>query len=217
MSIILGLPSPLLFYPLKYSTKGRDISPKKNPEGKISNVKYQPGPANRPGGSIRFRGRPNSYVEFPKKKRKPVDEITILAYVFPEDSQGPILANVNPRGVGVKFYTTKKGLIAQFSSPKKPRTRPVYTGKLRRRTWSFVATSYNRRTGVAKIFINSREYTRKNIGRIRVPLNYNLRTGAVRSDPRRLRGKVTCIQVYPKELTSRQIRMARRLCFKTGK
>lgn len=213
----LGLPPALAFYPLNYRIKGRDVSPKKNPTGRLSNVKYERGPDNNPGGSIRFRGRPNSYVEFPKKKRAPSNEITVLAYVFPEGGQGPILSNANPHGVGIRVYSTKKGLIASFTSPRKPRTSPVRARRLRPRTWSFVATTYNRRTGIAKIFINAREVARKRIGKLRVPTSYPLRTGAVRRDARRLRGKVTCIQIYPKELTSRQIRMAQRLCFKRGK
>ena len=205
---------------MKYSTKGRDISPNKNPDGRISsNVKYQRGPANRPGGSVRFRGRRNSFVEFPrnKKKRKPADEITVLAYIYPAGYGGPILANANPRGVGIKFYTTKKKLTINFSSPKKPRTRTVKTRKIPQRAWSFVGATYKRKTGVAQIFINARKYASERIGRLRVPLDYNMRTGAVRSDPQRLRGKVSCIQIYPKELTSRQIRMAKKLCFKPGR
>jgi len=207
----------LAFYPLNYPNKGRDVGPRKNPSGILNNVKYEPGPDNNPGGSIRFRGRPNSYVEFPKKKRSPSDEITILAYVFPDGGQGPILSNANPHGVGIKVYSTKKGLIASFTSPRKPRTNPIRARRLRPRTWSFVAVSYKKRTGIAKIFINAREVARKRIGKLRLPTSYPLRTGAVRRDPRRLRGKVSCIQIYPKELTTRQIRMARRLCFKNGK
>lgn len=184
------------------------------------NTKYEPGPDNNPGGSIRFRGRPNSYAEFPNKKgkpKRPSDEITILAFVFPDGGEGPILTNSNPLGVGIKLFSTKKGLFSRFTSPAKPRTKPVKARKLRQRTWNFVGTTYNKRTGVAKIFINAREVARKRIGRLRVPINNPLRTGAVRRDSRRLRGKVTCVQIYPKELTGMQIRMAKRLCFKKSK
>lgn len=212
-----GLPPALAFYPLNYPNKGRDVGPKRNPSGILKNVKYEPGPDNNPGGSIRFRGRPNSYVEFPKKKRSPSDEITILAYVYPDGGQGPILSNANPHGVGIKVYSTKKGLIASFTSPQKPRTNPIRARRLRPKTWSFIGVSYKKRTGITKIFINAREVARKRIGKLSVPTSYPLRTGAVRRDRRTLRGKVACIQIYPKELTSRQIRMARRLCFKKGK
>ena len=212
----LGLPSSLAFYPLTFRTKGRDISPNKNPKGRTSNVRYEAGPDKKPVSSIRFRGRTNSFVEFPKKARKPADEITVLAFLYPENNKGPILANANPQGVGIKFYNTKKGLWVRFSSRKKRFTRTVYTRKpIKQRVWSFVGVTYKRKTGVAKIFVNAKEYGRKNIGRLRVPLDYTLRTGAVGKDT--LRGKVSCIQIYPKELTSRQIRMAKKLCVKTGR
>ena len=197
-------------------TKGRDISPNKNPEGKIGNVRYRPGPNLRPGGSIRFKGSPDSFVEFPKKARKPADEITVLAFLYPENNKGPILANANPQGVGIKFYTTKKGLRVKFSPRKKRFTRTVDTRKpIKQRVWRFVGFTYKRKTGVAKIFVNAKEYGRKNIGRLRVPLDYTLRTGAVGKDT--LRGKVACIQIYPKELTPQQILMAKKFCRKTGR
>ena len=216
MSIITVLPPVLAFYPLNLSTKGRDISPNKNPKGRITNARYQRGPSNEPGGSILLKGQFNSYVEFPKKKRNPADEITVLAYILPGDREGPIIANGKKGGVGIKFYTTKKGLSVSFSSPKKT-LRVVYPKMLSKPKWKFVGASYSRKTRLVKIFIDSKEYARKKINRFRVPLDYTMRVGAVRRDPRRLRGKVACIQIYPEALTPLQIRMARRLCSKTGR
>lgn len=197
------------------SYRGYDVGPKRNPPGKLFNVKPAPGPDGRRGGSYSFSGKPNSFIEFPNTG--PLDtqnSITLLAWINPHGGAGPIF-NYDPRGFGVHFWVTRAGrLFARFVRRTRAMTPPLISRILRRRSWSFVGCTYDQNTGVAALYVNDKRVATKAIGRIRLSTNYPARMGAKIRDNRNFRGWITCMQVYDVALSLRLIRIAKKLCFK---
>lgn len=213
------LPPALAFYPLNTRYNGRDISSSRNPPGRFGNTRPGIGPDGIPGGSIRFKGRKDSYIEFPNRGRLTArNSITLLAWVFPDGPVGPIF-NYKTDGFGVHFWMTRpRELFVRFVSKKGSFSTPVTSNKIRLRAWNFVGATYNHRTGYAKLFINNKQVASKRIGRIGTLLtNYPARMGARTGDNRAFRGRITCMQVYDVALSVRQMELAKALCFKTSK
>lgn len=205
-------------YPLNRYTQARDISFSRNPRGSLGRVKYSPGPDNSPGGSIEFYGRSNSYIQFPNRGK--IDtrrSITLLAWIYHTGRAGPIF-NYMPNGWGVHFWmVTPKTLFARFTRRGRRRfTAAVSSRSVRPRKWQFVGATFSYRTGVARLFVNSRFVARKRIGRIRLATNYPVRMGARIGDRRYFRGRISCMQVYNQALNKNQILVRQKRCFRPG-
>ena len=205
-------------YPLNRNTRGRDVSFARNPSGRVSGVRYAPGPDNSPGGSIKFYGNRNSYVQFPNRGK--IDtrrSITLLAWIYHTGRAGPIF-NYMPNGWGVHFWMiTPTTLFVRFTRRRGRRsTAAVYSRSVRPRKWQFVGATYSYRTGVARLFVNSRFVAQKRIGRFRLATNYPVRMGARIGDRRYLRGRISCMQVYNQALKKNQILVRQKRCFKPG-
>lgn len=208
----------MAFYPLNIRYGGKDISRSKNPPGRFGNVRPGVGPDRVPGGSIRFKGRSDSYIEFPNRGRLTArNSITLLAWVFPDGPVGPIF-NYKTDGFGVHFWLTRpRELFARFVSKKGSFKTPLKSRKIRLRAWNFVGTTYDQRSGVAKLYINNVLVDRKRLGRFRLLTNYPARMGAKTGDNRSFRGRITCMQVYDTALTVREMKLAKARCFRTSK
>ena len=211
----LGLPDAVAFYPLTVNYRGYDVGPKKNPPGKLFNVRPAPGPDGRRGGSYSFLGSPDSYIEFPNTGTLDTRKsITLLAWINPQGGAGPIF-NYDPRGFGVHLWVTRAGrLFARFVRRTRAFTQPLVSRRLRRKSWSFVGATYDQTTGIARLYVNDKVVVTKPIGRIRLSTNYPARMGARLRDRRYLRGWITCMQVYDVALSLRLIKIAKTLCFK---
>ena len=213
--VALGLPDAVAFYPLTVNYRGYDVGPKKNPSGKLFNVRLAPGPDGRRGGSYSFLGSPDSFIEF--SNNGPLDtrnSITLLVWINPKGGAGPIF-NYDPRGFGVHLWVTRAGrLFARFVRRTRALTQPLISRRLRRKSWSFVGATYDQTTGIGKLYVNDKEVVTKVIGRIRLATNYPVRMGARIRDRRYFRGWITCMQVYDVALPLRLIRIAKKLCFK---
>ena len=213
--VTLGLPDAVAFYPLTVNYRGYDVGPKRNPPGKLFNVRLAPGPDGRREGSYSFLGSPNSFIEFPNTG--PLDtrkSITLLVWINPRGGAGPIF-NYDPRGFGVHLWVTRAGrLFARFVRRTRAVTEPLISQRLRRKSWSFVGATYDQTTGIGKLYVNDKEVVTKAIGRIRLATNYPVRMGARRRDRRYFRGWITCMQVYDVAISLRLIRIAKKLCFK---
>ena len=205
-------------YPLSARTKGRDIGLLRNPSGRLSRVRYAPGPDRKPRGSTRFLGRPGSYIEFPNTGRLDTRKsITLLAWIYHEGSAGPIF-NYKPNGWGVHFWMIAPNqLFVRFNKRGSLRSTPALASRrVRPRRWAYVGATYDFRTGVAKLFINRRFVTRKRIGRFRLATNYPARMGSRTGDRRHFRGRISCMQVYSQALSRKQIMRRRKRCFRRG-
>lgn len=202
-------------YPLNALVKARDVSFSRNPTGRLYNVKPAPGPDGRQGTSYQFYGRRNSFITLPNRgKLDTRRSITILAYIFHSGHSGPIV-HYYARGWGVHFWMINQRTIFVRFMKRRSRgaTHSLASRSIRPNTWQFVGTSYDHRTGVAKLFLNGRVIAKRRIGRIRLATNYPIRVGAKIGDGRYFRGRISCIQIYNVALTARQIAARARRCF----
>lgn len=174
------------------------------------------GPDQRRGGAYKFRGRAGSFIEFPNKGRLDTkNSMTILAYVNPE-RPGPIF-NYDPKGFGMHLWMVRPNvLLARFVKRNKKFTPPVVTNRIKPGTWNWVAATYDKNTGYARLYVDSRITAERNLGRITLATNYPVRVGARVGDRRFFRGKITCVQVFNVALTRKQIKAAKKSCFKPG-
>ena len=205
-------------YPLTSRTRGRDISRFRNPPGIVRNVRFAPGPDGKPSGSYYFLGRSYSYIQFPNRGRLDTrGSITLLAWIYHQGHAGPIF-NYMPNGWGVHFWmVTPTMLFARFTRRRGRRfTKAVTSRRVRPRQWQFVGAVYNQRTGRAKLFVNNRFTANKYIGRIRLATNYPVRMGARIGDRRYFRGRISCMQVFSRALTARQILRQKWKCSRRG-
>ena len=204
-------------YALDGVRRGRDISRSKNPTATLMGVGPAPGPDRRRDGSLQFYGRRNSYVEIPNTGRLDARySITILVWVYHEGVSGPIF-NYNPRGFGVHLWMTgKRELFVRFVRRSRRFTAAVKSRRITYKAWNYVGTTYDERTGIATLYINSIPVAYRRIGRIQLSTNYPIRLGARVGDRRYFRGRLFCVQVYSVALNRKQINEAKQKCFLPG-
>lgn len=79
--------------------------------------------------------------------------------------------------------------------------------------WNYVATTYDKRTRMAKLYVNNRFFAKK-IGRFTLATNYPVRMGASKIYRRRsFLGAISCVQVYRQALSASQIFARKTRCF----
>ena len=199
--------------------KGRDISLSRNPTAILTNVETASGPDRTRDGSYQFKGKSNSYIQFPNRgKLDTRRSITLMAWIYHEGRAGPIF-NYMPNGWGVHFWMiSPRTLFARFTRRRRRRfTKAVISRRgVTPYRWQLVAATYDGRSGRAKLFIQNRFVTQRYIGRIRLATNYPVRMGARIGGSRFFKGRISCMQVYPMALTRRQIIARKTRCFRKG-
>lgn len=217
ISLAVIIPQSEVVYALDGLRRGRDISRTKAPSASLMGVGTAQGPDGRRDGSLRFYGRRNSYVEIPNNGKLDVRySITILIWVFHEGVSGPIF-NYNPRGFGVHLWmTSRRQLFARFVTRSRRFTRPITSRRMKYKAWNYVGATYDRRTRIATLYINSIPVAYRRLGRIQLSTNYPVRLGARIGDGRYFRGRLFCAQVYSRTLNKKQIFQAKRRCFLPG-
>lgn len=182
-------------------------------------VRLAPGPDGKPRGSYEFYGRRNSYIYFPNNGRIDTKtSITILAWIYHTGHSGPIFHYL-PNGWGVHFWMVGRRTI--FARLMKRGRRPISSkyissSRITPYKWQYVGMTYDFRTGVAKLYLNSRVIAQKRIGRFRIATNYPVRMGVKIGDRRYFRGRISCVQVYDVALNANQIARRKRRCFRKG-
>ena len=208
----------MAIYPLNGAVKGRDVSLSKNPSGILRGVIPAPGPDRTHDGSYRFFGRPNSYIQFPNRgKIDTKRSITLIAWILLKGSAGPIFSYM-PNRRGVNFWMMSRTMLfARFTHRKKRLlTKAVISRGVVPGQWTYVAATYNQKSGRAKLFIQNRFVIRRHIGRIRLATSFPVRMGAQIGDNRCFNGRISCMQVYPMALTARQVNARKTRCFRRG-
>ena len=200
----------LAVYPLTRRTRGRDVGLFGNPPGVLGYVRPATGPDGKPDTSFKFYGRRNSYIRFPNRGRLDAKHsVTLIAWVYP-DGVGPIFR------YGVDFSVCRaRGLCLRLfpRGATNIRIRPLRTRRvIRYRKWQYVGATYQRRTGETMIYVDGRLVARQRLRRVSLATN----TAAVMGvgGGRYFRGRISCMQVYGRALTSRQIIRRKRRCFK---
>lgn len=192
---------------------------RRNRPAKLVNVRLAPGPDRRPQGSYYFYGRANSYIEIPNSGQLDTrTSITILAWIYHQGSAGPIV-NYMANGWGVHLWmVSARTLFVRFTKRSRRRfTHALAYSSLKPKTWQFVGATYDRKSGVAKLYLNSRVVAQRHIGRIRLATNYPVRLGARLGDRRYFKGRISCVQVYKQALPANIIGSLAATCFRGGK
>lgn len=188
----------------------------RNPPGKMGYVRYAPGPDKLPGGSYQFYGRPDSFIEFPNRgKLDTRKSITILAWIYPEGSAGPIF-NYMPNGWGVHLWMVSSNTLFVRYTRRQGRTMtaPLSSRRMTSRKWQYIAATYDYITGIAKLYLDSKVIAQRRLGRMRLATNYPVRMGAKIGDRRYFRGRISCVMVFDSALNPNQIARRKKRCFR---
>lgn len=112
--------------------------------------------------------------------------------------------------------TSPRTLFVRFTRRSRRQPTPVVYNRVQHGRWQFVGATYNKRTGVAKLFVNNRFVARRYIGRFQLATNYPVRMGAKIGDKRYFRGSIACLQVYSVPLSRSAILTKKKRCFRKG-
>ena len=211
-SFLLANVGPVALFPLNERYGATDVIGG-NLAGVKSFVATAPGPEKEEDGSLLFLGTPDSFIEFPNNgKLDKKDSLTILAWILPEKA-GPIF-NFKRDGWGTNLWLAKpRKLFAHFvDRENKKSMQPLKSTKIAPNRWNFIGATYDQKTGNAGLWINGKFEDFKHIGRIRLATNYPIRMGARVGDKRNYRGRIACLQIYDRALTSEQISNAKNNC-----
>lgn len=79
---------------------------------------------------------------------------------------------------------------------------PLMSSSVPLSQWYFVASSYDYNSGIGRLYVNGEKAVELNVGAgIEHATQYDIRMGAVPSDPRFFRGRIHGLQVYNVSLT----------------
>ena len=204
-------------YPFTSASKNRDVSSYVNPPATFSGVYYTRGPDNHPRGALSFRGSRTSYVLIPNNGCLDTRySLTIIMWVYPESS-GPLL-HFNPKGWGLHLWIINRfRLFARFVPRSGKSVKALYK-RIKPRQWNYIAATYDRRTGLASLWLDSLPIIQRRLGRFRSGLatNYPIVIGSKPGDRRKFRGKIACVQMYNYAMNGQQIRSKKKQCFREG-
>ncbi|XP_078376682.1 uncharacterized protein LOC144660015 [Oculina patagonica] len=205
----VNIPVPIALYPLngKYTTW--DISGRSNPNGLARGVRLASGPDGLPQGSYQFSGKSSSYIEFPNTGAlRAKNSITLLAWVYVKSRGGPIF-NYNPLGWGVSLWVNSKHyLSAKFVEGDDGCTTCFISAlPLKTNAWNYVGMSYDHTSGIAKLWVDGRVSSQRNIGtKISLSTSRSVRMGArATNDGNYFNGRISRMQVYDRALTQREV------------
>lgn len=193
----------------------------RNPPAVLSRVRLANGPDKRPGSAYEFAGKPNSFIRIPNKGRMDtMKAMTILIWALPKNRMGPIVQFAD-KGSAVRLWMMRRNMVfAEFVTRQSRQTKPYLAsivGVLPYK-WNHFGMSYDKATGTATLFVNSKPVVRKKIGYFDLSTNHDVYLGARPGDKQYFRGRVSCLQFFDKALTSHQVKKMEKKCFRaTGR
>ncbi|XP_044174222.1 uncharacterized protein LOC122957851 [Acropora millepora] len=195
--------------------KNRDASGYANPPAELVGVYYSRGPDTHKQGALSFRGTRHSYVLIPNNGCLDTrSSMTILFWLYAE-STGP-LVHFDPNGLGVHVWIVKPfpTLFVRFM-PRSGKTVPSVSKRIPSGRWNYVAASYNHKTGLATLWLDSFPIAQRYIGRFRLGLATDkpIAIGYKPGDRRKFRGKISCLQIFNYAANRVQIRSKKKQCF----
>ena len=204
-------------YPFTSASENRDVSAYVNPPATFVGVYYTRGPDNHPQGALSFRGTRTSYVLIPNNGCLDTRySLTIIMWVYPESS-GPLL-HFNPKGWGLHLWIINRFRLFVRFVPRSGKSVKALYKKIKPRRWNYIAATYDRRTGLASLWLDSLPIIQRRVGRFRSGLatNYPIVIGSKPGDRRKFRGKIACVQMFNYAMNGQQIRSKKKTCFREG-
>lgn len=141
--------------------------------------------------------------------------MTLLAWVIPENTDGPIF-NYGVDYYGVHLWVVGGSLLSRFIERSGIYPSALHSGSLRRDAWNFVGASYDYVSGVQKLWIEGKVHEEQNISTHELHTSGAVRIGVLTGDARHFTGRISCMQVYNKALTESEVHAVRGLCFQKG-
>lgn len=210
---------PVAVYPFNNETGVKDVSPHRG-EGISKGTLFSQGIHGELGGSIKVQGHSDSYIELTNTGNLDTKvSITILLYVYPLGSSGPIV-NYKRDGHGVQIYETSrngKGTLGARINPRDTvRYQPeVYKARiLRFNEWQFIGVTYNGSSGVVKLWHEGQAVASRRYDRLAdIATQFDVRIGTRQGNTGEyFNGRLACLQFYSTALTVLQIEKARIAC-----
>ena len=203
-------------YPLNKRYRGIEKLGR-NPPAILSNVRLANGPDKRKGGSYEFTGRPDSYIKIPNAGRMDTRKaMTILVWVLPKNRIGPIV-QFSSQGFAVRLWMMRRNMVFAEFVTRQSRKKKPYLASIEGVSpwkWNSFGMAYDKATGTATLFVNSKPVVRKKIGSFDLATNYDLYLGARPGDKQYFRGRVSCLQFFDKALGSHQVSKMEKNCLR---
>ena len=189
----------------------------RNPPAILRGVRLANGPDKLSGGAYEFTGRPNSFIKIPNAGRMDTRKaMTILIWVFPKSRIGPIVQFAS-QGFAVRLWMMRRNMVfVEFVTRQSRKKKPYLAsidGVLPWK-WNLFGMSYDKTTGTATLFVNSKPVVRKKIGSFDLSTNHDVYLGARPGDKQYFRGRVSCLQFFDKALSSYQVTKMKKKCFR---
>ena len=173
---------------------------------------------NQGGGSCTFSGSNTSYIEIPKDDRLDTKySITLLAMVFPDETDGPIV-QFSPTGTfGTHLWVLNSGTTLFSRMTRRGdylKTTAVLSALLKPKQWFYVGVTYDYSTGVVRIWIDGKMVGEVSIGSMEISTDQFIRMGygVIPTDQRAFKGRISCLQMYNRALTQEEIVAAKGAC-----
>lgn len=214
--LVTVLAKPVVVYPFNKRYRGIEKLGR-NPPAILSGVRLANGPDKRRGTAYEFTGRPDSYIKIRNAGRMDTRKaLTILIWVLPKNRIGPIVQFAD-KGFAVRLWMMRRNMVfAEFVTRQSRKKMPYLAsvdGVLPWK-WNHFGMAYDKTTGIATLFVNSKPVLRKKIGSFDLATNYDVYLGARPGDKQYLRGRVSCLQFFDKALSSHQVAQMEKNCLR---
>ena len=177
-------------------------------QGVPSGVSLARGPDKQAGGSYKFAGNANSYIEFSNSAGGPLDvrhSMTMLCWLYHGGQDGPLFNYKTSGAWGVHLWVSSGQLFVRFTRRDYSFTEGLLHTALAG-GWKFVGASYDGSSGEAKLWVNGAVVQTKNIGAgLDLATQDSIRMGVKDGDERYFKGRIAEMQVYNVALTQEQI------------
>ena len=190
----------------KFETrKIKDLQSEGIPGG--AGVNLAPGRKGQIDGSYRFEGQTDSYIKFPINGGLEIkDSITILYWMYPQNTDGPIFKYKTSNSWGVHMRMKSGKLLAHFTQENYQHTPQLITDQpLALNRWHHVGASYDHETGVASLWLNGKQM--KHTIAVGMPLNTQVEIilGAEGDKGPYFQGRITAMEIYDVALSKKQM------------
>ncbi|XP_066275437.1 uncharacterized protein [Branchiostoma lanceolatum] len=208
----IGEVAPVGFWPLNGHTHLSDVSGYGNDAIGVG-VYPANGVHGEIDGAYSLSGSSTSYIEIPNNGMLDTRySITMLAYVYPTGTDGPIF-NYRTDDFGVHLWQTGTNhLQGRMLTREHVYKDPISVSTLNLNEWNFVGMTYSYPSGKVKLWHDGTEVGTLDVGTFETETDYDIRVGLMDGDSRIFAGRIACLQIYNIPLNIEQIREAAAKC-----
>ncbi|XP_019641847.1 PREDICTED: uncharacterized protein LOC109483295 [Branchiostoma belcheri] len=209
----IGEVAPVGFWPLNRHTQLRDVSGYGNDATGVG-VSLGNGVHGESEGAYNLSGSSTSYIEIPNNGALDTRySITILAYVYPTGTDGPIVNyRINDNSFNLWHFNGNELYIGMWTRDHASSVQ-LSAATLNQNEWNFVGVTYSYPLGRVKLWHDGIEVGSLAVGTFETGTHYDIRMGfRDGADPRAFQGRIACLQIYNIPLNGDQIRQAAAKC-----